>query len=203
MKDYYEVLGVSKNASQDDLKKAYRKLAHKYHPDKKDGDEKKFKEINEAYQTLSDEKKRAQYDRFGQTFDQQQGQGFGGFQQASGFDFGGDFGDIFEQFFGFGKRKPQDKRRGNDIQVDLEISLEDVLKGKKETFTLNKFSSCSKCNGSGAEPGTSVNKCSTCQGTGQVETIKRTFLGSFAQRTECPQCGGEGNKPEKPCNECK
>ncbi|MDD5606275.1 MAG: molecular chaperone DnaJ [Candidatus Pacebacteria bacterium] len=204
MKDYYKILGIDKNASSEEIKKAYRKLAHQYHPDKRTGDENKFKEINEAYQILSDKEKRSQYDQFGSTFDQPQSgfSGFEGFGQQ-GFDFGEDLGDIFEQFFSFGRKRPKDTRKGSDIQVDIELSLENVLKDQEKTFVINKFSSCSRCNGSGAEPGTSSKECFSCRGTGRVQQIKRTFLGTFSQWTICPECNGEGKKPEKPCNVCK
>jgi len=208
MKDYYQILGISREASQDEIKKAYRKLAHKYHPDK-GGDEKKFKEINEAYQVLSDKEKKAQYDRFGRVFE-------GGFEP--GFDFNwawgkpgedfdfdfGDLGDMVEEMFGFGgPRRKKDLKRGKDIEIDLEIPLEDTLKGKEKEITLAKMISCSRCQGTGAEPGTPINECFSCRGTGQVQQIKKTFFGSFTRYITCPECGGEGYRPEKPCNVCK
>jgi len=207
-KDYYQILGISREASQDEIKKAYRKLAHKYHPDK-GGDEKKFKEINEAYQVLSDKEKKAQYDRFGRVFE-------GGFEP--GFDFNwawgkpgedfdfdfGDLGDMVEEMFGFGgPRRKKDLKRGKDIEIDLEIPLEDTLKGKEKEITLAKMISCSRCQGTGAEPGTPINECFSCRGTGQVQQIKKTFFGSFTRYITCPECGGEGYRPEKPCNVCK
>ncbi len=210
MKDYYQILGIEKNASKEEIKKAYRKLAHKYHPDKSEGDEKKFKEINEAYQVLSDETKRSQYDQYGRVFDegfnQQQG-GQGGFYDwgnAGGFDFDmGDIGDIFEEAFGFhSPRRTKDKRKGKSIEVNLEISLEDTLKGKEKEFNLRKFVTCSRCQGIGAEPGTKRNECFSCRGTGKVQEIKKTIFGSFTKVTVCPECDGEGQKPDKPCNVC-
>ncbi len=213
--DYYQILGVNRNASKDEIKKAYRKLAHKYHPDKKDGNEAKFKEVNEAYQILSDEKKRAQYDKFGRVFDGgghsgggYPGGGFEGFNSQGWSGFGGDFdasdlGDIFEEAFGFSsQRKPKDTRRGNNIELDLEMDLEETLKGEKREFSIRKFVSCSRCQGDGAEPGTSRNQCVSCRGTGTVQEIRKTFLGSFTRVATCPECGGEGQKPEKPCNVC-
>ncbi|MCD6550357.1 molecular chaperone DnaJ [bacterium] len=216
MKDYYKILGVSRNASQEEIKKAYRRLAHKYHPDK-GGDEKKFKEINEAYQVLSDKEKRAQYDRFGRVFE-----GGGGFGKASdGFDFNFDFsrwqketpgfdfefsdlGDVFEEFFGGGfSARKKDLRRGKDIQVDLEISLEDTLSDQKKEILLRKYIVCPRCHGSGGEPGTKIKECFSCRGTGQVQEIKRTFFGTVTRYIVCPECGGEGSRPEKPCNVCK
>ncbi len=209
-KDYYQILGITKTASPEDIKKAYYKLAHKYHPDK-GGDEKKFKEVNEAYQILSNREKRTQYDKFGRTFDQ--GAGF-----DSGFDFGsawgkqgmdfefdfGDIGDLMEDFFGFGSdRRKKDFKKGRDIRVEMQIPLEAVLKAEKKEVVLEKFISCARCQGVGAEPGTKISECFSCRGTGQVQQIKRTPLGSFTRSTICPECGGEGYKPEKPCNVCK
>jgi molecular chaperone DnaJ len=210
-KDYYQILGVSKEASSEDIKKAYYKLAHKYHPDKSGGDEQKFKEINEAYQTLSSKEKRAQYDKFGRVFEE--GAGFDpGFDFSSAFgrqnmdfefDFG-DLGDIMEDFFGFGAGpKKRDFKRGKDIEVEMEIPLEDVLRAGERKIVLEKYVSCLRCQGVGAEPGTHVKECFSCRGTGWVQQIKRTPFGSFARSAVCPECGGEGLKPEKPCNVCK
>ncbi|MEK7519334.1 MAG: molecular chaperone DnaJ [Patescibacteria group bacterium] len=214
-KDYYQILGVQKGASTDEIKKAYYKLAHKYHPSRKEGDEKKFKEISEAYKILSDKEKKAQYDQFGRVFEQ--GEGFsaqggpawgGDFTWAWGkpgveFDFG-DMGDIFEDMLGFGSsRKKRDIKKGKDIEIELEVSLEDVLKGKEKEFSLQKQILCTRCQGKGAEPETKINECFSCRGTGQVQQIKKTFLGSFTQFIICPECGGEGSKPEKPCNVCR
>ncbi len=211
--DYYQVLGVSKDASEEDIKKAYRKLAHKYHPDK-GGDEKKFKEINEAYQVLSNKEKRAQYDRFGRVFEGGAGAGAGGFEP--GFDFGAgfgpgvgfdfeDIGDIFDQFFGAGFRgeRKQDLKRGKDIQIDLEIPLESVLREQRKKINLYKTAVCSRCNGTGAEPGSPIKECFSCRGTGQVQEMKRTIFGSVTRYVICPECKGEGTKPEKFCNVCK
>jgi len=213
-KDYYQILGVSRSASQDEIKKAYRKLAHKHHPDK-GGDEKKFKEISEAYQILSNQEKKAQYDQFGGTFEGAQGFGgqpgwdfssWGRANEGFDFEFGdlGDIGDLFEDMFGFGgSRKERDPKRGKDIEIGIEIPLEEVLKGKEREIILNKLNTCSRCQGSGAEPGTSVKECFSCRGTGQVQQIKRTAFGSFTRVGVCPECQGEGYKPEKPCNVCK
>lgn len=210
MKDYYQILGISRDASQEEIKKAYRKLAHKYHPDK-GGNEKKFKEINEAYQILSDKEKKSQYDRFGRVFEGMPGgePGFD-FQWAwgrpnAGFDFDfDDLGEMMEEMFGFGaQRRKKDLKRGKDIEIDLEISLEDVLRGRERVIVLRKMISCSRCQGLGAEPGTKIKECFSCRGTGQVQQIKKTFLGSFTRSTICPECGGEGYRPEKPCNVCQ
>jgi len=218
--DYYELLGVAKGATQDEIKKAFHKLAHKYHPDK-GGDEKKFKEINEAYQVLSDKEKRAQYDQFGRTFSAQGGPASGwdqggadGFSWAWGnraqgqeFEFDmGDLGDVFGEVFGFGgsrRTSKKDNRKGKDIQVDIEMSLENTLKETTEKITLTKQILCHRCSGSGAEPGTKVKECFSCRGTGQVQQVQKTILGSFTTMAMCPECKGEGTIPEKPCNVCK
>jgi molecular chaperone DnaJ len=211
MKDYYQILGVSRESSQDEIKKAYRKLAHQYHPDKGGGDEAKFKEINEAYQILSNTEKRAQYDKFGRVFEEgagfQPGAGFGfdfnGFGSQEGFDFG-DLGDMMEDLFGFGGgHQKKDSKRGKDIEVDVDFNLEEVIRDQEKEIVLEKFAVCSRCQGSGAEPGTPIKECFTCRGTGQVQQIRRTPFGSFTRVTVCPECGGEGNRPEKPCNVCK
>jgi molecular chaperone DnaJ len=208
MKDYYQILGVPKEASQEDLKKAYYKLAHKYHPDK-GGDEKKFKEISEAYHILSNKEKRAQYDKFGRTFEGETGPGQGfDFSSAwgrQGTDFEFDLGDLMEDFFGFGFGRGQknDIKKGKDIKIEMEIPLEDVLNKQEKEIVLEKFVSCSRCQGVGAEPGTKVKECFSCRGSGHVQQIKRTFLGSFTHSAVCPECNGEGFKPEKPCNVCK
>lgn len=208
--DYYEILGVTKQASQDEIKKAFHKLAHKYHPDK-GGDEKKFKEINEAYQVLSNQEKRQQYDQYGRVFEGGQPGGGADFNwawqnQAQNFDFE-DIGDIFENFFSFGggarRANKKDIKKGKDIQVDIEIGLEETLQPINRKITLNKLITCSRCVGKGAEPGTKVNECFSCRGSGQVQQVKRTMLGSYTSFAVCPECQGEGTKPEKPCNVCR
>lgn len=219
--DYYEVLGVTRSASQEDIKKAFHKLAHKHHPDK-GGDEKKFKEINEAYQVLSDKQKRSQYDQFGRVFDGQNGFSAQG-GPASDWDFNwawsnrpqggqdfefdvGDLSDVFGDLFGFGggrRTAKKDARKGKDIQVDIEIPLEKTLKESIERIILSKQILCHRCQGTGAEPGTKAKECFSCRGTGQVQQIKKTFLGSYTTLSTCPECKGEGTIPEKPCNVCK
>ena len=213
--DYYQILGITKNASQEEVKKAFHKLAHKYHPDK-GGDEKKFKEINEAYQVLSDTQKRQKYDQFGAGFEQMAGGGGG----AGGGDFNWawqnqninvdfeDLGDVFENFFSFGggggrRTSKKDIKKGKDIQVDIEIALEDTLKQTLKTVTLQKLIVCHRCSGNGAEPQTKINECVMCRGQGQVQEVKRTILGSYTTFATCPECKGEGTKPEKPCNVCR
>ncbi|MBZ1345368.1 MAG: molecular chaperone DnaJ [Candidatus Nealsonbacteria bacterium] len=212
-KDYYQILGVSRNASAEEIKKAFHKLAHKHHPHK-GGDEKKFKEINEAYQVLSDKEKRTQYDKFGRVFEPGAETGFD-FQWAWGKPEGADFEDIFrtdfgdlseimEDFFGFGgRRQKKDFKKGKDIAIDLEISLQDTLKGKEQIITLYKMINCSRCAGTGAEPGTKIQECFSCRGKGQVQQIKKTYFGSFTRWIICPECRGEGYRPEKFCNVCQ
>ena len=211
-KDFYNILGVSKGASDDEIKKAYRKLAHKYHPDKSGGDESKFKEINEAYQVLSDKSKRSQYDQFGQTFEGAGpggGAGFGGFdfsgfQQGfggQGFDFGEGFGDIFSDIFG--GRQTRDRRQpGRDIQVDVEISFEEMVRGAKRDINLYRMVQCDVCHGNGGEPGAKEETCSTCKGSGKVQQTVRSVFGSFAQVSTCPTCSGSGKTYSKKCHKC-
>ena len=213
-KDYYKILGVEKNVSQEEVKVAFRKLAHKYHPDKKDGDEAKFKEVNEAYQVLSKPEKRSQYDQFGSTFDQQGG--FGGgmnwsdfMSQARGgqgggikFDLG-DLGDMFGGAFGFGGGGGRSRgKRGADIEVDLKIEFKDAVFGLKKSIELYKQVKCGHCHGNKAEPGTPIDTCSTCKGTGQVTKIQQTFLGNIQTAATCSDCRGEGKKPHQLCTKC-
>lgn len=206
--DYYNVLGVAKSASQDEIKKAYRKLAHKHHPDKSGGDEEKFKEINSAYQILSDPEKRSQYDQYGQTFE---GAGFGGGGSPFGFDgqqvninfedLGG-FSDIFSQFFG-GRRQGPREVVGEDVAVDINISLEQSASGVKKEISPRLYAACTTCQGSGGEPGAKLKTCDTCKGEGTITQNHRTMLGVFAQQVVCPACDGEGKIPEHLCKECK
>lgn len=213
MKDYYTILGILKNATSEEIKRAYYKLAHQHHPDK-GGDEKNFKEINEAYQVLSDSKKRSQYDKYGRVFEGGPGQdpGFSGFRWAwgspgskqeedFGFDFGG-FGDMFEDFFS-NQGEEQDHRQGQDIEVELQMPLEATLQTRQETIVLRKFLVCTRCSGNGGEPGTKVKECFSCRGAGKVQQIRRSILGSFTREVLCPECKGEGFNPEKSCIVCK
>ncbi|MBI3335803.1 MAG: molecular chaperone DnaJ [Candidatus Portnoybacteria bacterium] len=218
-KDYYSTLGIPRNASKDDIKKAYRKLAHKYHPDKPGGNAEKFKEINEAYQMLSDDTKRAQYDQFGRTFEGTgAGPGFGGFDfgdifrgfggrqgEGSGnFDFSGveDIFDIFGEGFG-ARSRGQAKARGADIQVDLELSLEEVALGVRKTFSLYKQAVCQTCKGSGAKTGAGKITCPTCKGQGRVRQSRNILFGTFQTVTTCPECEGEGQIIKEKCPVCK
>lgn len=206
-KDYYQILGLSKGASEADIKKAFRELAHKHHPDKEGGDEAKFKEINEAYQVLSNPQKKAQYDQYGQTFDQGgPGGGFGGF---GGFRNGGvnfDMGDISEMFgeaFGFGGRGGgRQQARGNDIEVNAQIGFAEAAFGAEKTFELYKPVACGACSGTGIPPGAKMHPCKRCEGKGRVRQVQRTILGSFEAVATCGECRGVGNVPERHCKEC-
>jgi molecular chaperone DnaJ len=213
-KDYYDILGVDKKADKEEIKKAFRALAHKYHPDKKGGDASKFKEINEAYSVLSDDKKRAEYDTYGHSFNGAaggQGGGFGGGQGFGDFDFsqftqGGngfefDLGDIFGDVFGGGRRSRQ--KRGRDISLDLELSFEDSIFGVERTVLLNKVSKCDNCNGNGAEKGSEMTTCEVCNGKGSIREMKRTFFGQFETMSPCENCHGAGKVPKQKCHLCK
>ncbi|MCK5510853.1 molecular chaperone DnaJ [Candidatus Parcubacteria bacterium] len=214
-KDYYNTLGVDKNASQDEIKKAFRKKAHEYHPDKASGDESKFKEVNEAYQTLGNSQKKSQYDQFGSTFEQAQAgggfaNGFSGF--SNGFSGGGvkvDFDDLGEMFggigdiFGFsGGSKSRRSQRGGDIQVALTIDFEEAVFGVEKEISLQKHIVCDHCNGNLAEPGTKIETCKTCNGTGRVTKIQRTILGNMQMQAVCDACGGEGKTYAQKCKKC-
>ncbi|NWF49269.1 MAG: molecular chaperone DnaJ [Ignavibacteriaceae bacterium] len=212
-KDYYEVLGVDRNASKEDLKKAYRKLAMQYHPDRNPDDksaEEKFKEAAEAYEILNDDDKRARYDRFGH--EGVRGSGFGspGFSDIN--DIFSHFSDIFsgssifDDFFGTGTRGRTKRRSagtpGADLRVNLKLSLEEIAAGVSKKIKIKKFVKCESCDGSGAESGTSVKTCSVCQGSGEVKTISRSVFGQFVNISTCSNCGGEGNVIDKPCRAC-
>lgn len=210
-KDYYEILGVDKKAPKEEIKKAFRTLAHKYHPDKKGGDDAKFKEINEAYSVLSDDNKRAQYDQFGQAGPNMGGfggggAGFNGFdfsqftQGGSGNGFEFDFGDIFGDVFGGGGRRQQ--KRGRDISIDIELSFEDSVFGVERTVLLNKVSKCETCGGNGAEKGSEMITCNTCNGKGSIREVKKTFFGQFESVATCEVCHGSGKVPKVKCHTC-
>lgn len=195
-KDFYEILGIDRNATDDEIKKAYRQLAHKYHPDKNPGDksaEERFKEINAAYEVLKDSEKRAQYDRFGYA---ETGAGFG---PGAGFgvDFQDLFGDVFGDFFGAGRRRTRGQR-GSDLRYDLEVTFEEAAFGAEKKIKIPKTAKCQKCEGSGAKPGTSPTTCPTCNGRGQVSYQQ----GFFSISRPCSRCRGEGTIIKEPCAEC-
>lgn len=211
MKDYYEILGVARGASKDEIKKAFRTLASKYHPDKKTGDEAKFKEISEAYSVLSDDKKRSEFDTMGSYTAGGQGGpwgGFGGFQGGAqgsqGFEF--DLNDIFENFGDmFGGNRGQGARRasrGNDISVDIELSFKEAVFGTRRSLKLMKNGTCSSCKGSGAREGTEMTSCTTCNGNGRIRETRQSILGQFATVRECSDCRGTGKMPKEKCPDC-
>jgi molecular chaperone DnaJ len=210
-KDYYKILDVDKKATTDEIKRAFKKSAMQYHPDRPGGDEKKFKEINEAYQILSDTTKRQQYDQFGSNFEQQGGgfnggmnwedfmnatRGGGNSQGFAGFDFGDLFG------FGGGGRNNQQDNRGRDIQVDVDVEFKEAAFGIEKTLKIRKQTKCSVCHGEGTEPGSKLETCHTCKGQGQVRHQQQTFLGSMSMVSTCPDCQGRGKKADKACKHC-
>lgn len=202
-RDYYEVLGVSRDASVDEIKKAYRKLARQYHPDANPNDqnaEEKFKEISEAYVILCDPEKRANYDRFGHAG--VNGQGFEGFGGGGFGDFGG-LGDIFEMFFGGGARRRTGPERGSDVRVDLELNLKEAAFGLEREIKVPRVETCSTCGGSGAAAGTKPKTCSACDGKGQVQFAQSTPFGRIVQSRSCDRCHGTGQIIEKPCPTCR
>ena len=213
--DYYEILGISKDASEDEIKKAYRKKAHQYHPDKKGGNEEKFKEINEAYQTLSNAQKRQQYNQFGSEFEQAGAGGFSGFneqggQPAGGFEFnfgggqGSGFEDIFSNVFqqaGFGDRQSTRQQAGSDIATDVTITFEEVAKGVKKNIELYKKTKCVDCDGTGAKDKKTEN-CSNCDGVGQITKNIKTVFGNIQQAVICNKCHGTGKVPKEKCAKC-
>lgn len=209
-RDYYEVLGVSKSATEDEIKKAFRKQSKKYHPDLNPGDkeaEEKFKEVNEAYQVLSDADKKARYDRFGHAgVDPNYGAGgAGGGFNGAGFDFGDIFGDIFGGFGGFGGggSRRNGPRRGADVRQVVDVTFEEAAFGCTKKINITKQEKCDTCGGTGAKPGTSAQTCSHCHGTGQIQTQQRTILGYMTNVTTCPHCKGEGKIIKEPCRDCR
>ncbi|GAB4521676.1 MAG: molecular chaperone DnaJ [Anaerolineales bacterium] len=202
-RDYYETLGVPRNASKENIKSAFRNLARKYHPDvsQEPDAEERFKEINEAYAVLSDDEKRAAYDRFGHA----------GVQGAGAPDFGVDFSDladIFGDLFGFGtaragRRAQTMPRRGVDLQYQVNLTFEEAVFGVEKEIAITRDEVCNRCHGSGAEPGTSPVRCSTCRGTGEVRQARQTIFGSMVQVTTCPTCGGKGETIATPCSTCR
>ena len=201
-KDYYNILGVDRSASQDDNKKAFRKLAQKYHPDKKTGDEAKFKEVSEAYSILGNEQKRREYDSYGQTFaGGAGGQGFGGFDFSQFQQADIDLDDILGGF-GFGGARRAQVRKGRDISMDTQISFKESVFGVQKTVLLAKMGTCSECEGSGAKKGTEMVTCTTCNGQGKVHETRNSFLGTFSTVRACPTCDGVGKVPKEKCPAC-
>ncbi len=211
--DYYQTLGVARTASADEIKKAYRKLAHQHHPDKNQGDEGKFKEINEAYQVLSNPDKRAQYDQFGSTFQNAgrrgAGAGFEGFDFSNfsqGFGGGGDFEDAFDIFSdifgGRTSRKPR-RERGVDLEMDLELTFDEAVFGVEKEISVERTDTCEVCHGSGAQTGSKINTCSKCHGQGQIKITRKTILGQISTASICDLCEGTGKLPELVCPECR
>lgn len=206
-RDYYEVLGVDRNASQDEIKKAFRKKARQYHPDvnrdnPKEAEE-KFKEANEAYEVLSDDTKKAQYDQYGHdAFTQGGGASAGGFQGGFGGQAGG-FGDIFDMFFGGGGRQQQGPQKGNDLREDIDISFEDAAFGKSMDITVHRHEECDHCHGTGGEPGSKVDTCPNCRGTGQESVVQNTPFGQMRTQRTCSKCHGSGKIIEKKCSKCR
>lgn len=206
-RDYYEVLGVGKHASADEIKKAFRRLAVQYHPDKEGGDEAKFKEVNEAYEVLKDQSKRQRYDQFGHagvggsaaSDGNPFGGGFGG--QNANFDFG-DLGDIFSNFFGGGPQRQRQPNRGRDVEVRIDLTFEQAIFGTEETIAINIEDTCEHCKGTTVEPGHEFKACATCKGSGQVVNVMRTIFGNIQQASPCPTCKGRGKIPEKVCSVC-
>ena len=209
-RDYYEVLGIQKGASEDEIKRAYKKLARKYHPDMNPGDkeaEEKFKEVNEANEVLSDPEKKARYDQFGFAgVDPNYGAGAGGGAYGGGFDFG-DLGDIFGSFFGGGfggqRRNPNAPQRGESIRASVSISFTEAAFGCEKSVTIERSEQCPTCKGSGCAPGTTPEICPDCHGSGTVQTRRQTPMGVFASNGPCRKCGGTGRLIHQPCSDCR
>ena len=207
-RDYYEVLGVDKGASDDEIKKAFRKAAVKHHPDKEGGDEAKFKEINEAYEVLKDKQKRQRYDQFGHAgvggaAGGAGGNPFGGQGQNVHFDFGGgDFGDIFSSFFGGGQTQ-RGPRRGRDVETQMTLTFEEAVFGVESKIELTMDDECSHCKGTTVEPGHSLKTCPTCKGSGQHIRVMNTIFGAIQQAATCETCNGTGKVPEVVCSVCR
>jgi len=218
-KNYYDILGVAKNAGENDIKTAFRKLAHKYHPDKNGGDEKKFKEASEAYSVLSDKKKRAEYDAYGKTFAGGAPHGAGGFGggfegfdfsgfQNGGFNFNGqnvefDLGDIFGEFFGGGAGGGRAQARGRDVSIDIELTFRESVFGADRRVLISKIGVCEACSGTGAKKGSKTITCPTCNGKGDIRETRNSFFGTVTTARACPRCHGKGTVPEEICHVCR
>jgi molecular chaperone DnaJ len=222
MNNPYDTLGVPKDASEEDIKKAFRKLAHQHHPDKGGGDEAKFKEVNAAYQILGNKEKRQKYDQYGPAFEQMGGAGAGGFDFSQGFGgFGGggqggfqgvnfdlnDLGDIFGSAFGFGGggggQGGTRTLRGRHIEMEIRIDFKEAVFGTEKEIKLYRDLTCEACKGDGAEPGTRLTECKTCQGKGQVRSVRQSVFGTFQTVSTCRDCDGSGRQPETPCRKCR
>ncbi|OGJ51063.1 molecular chaperone DnaJ [Candidatus Peregrinibacteria bacterium RIFOXYB2_FULL_32_7] len=207
MSDYYETLGVEKSASEQEIKKAYRKLAQQHHPDRNKDDksaEEKFKKINEAYEVLSDKQKRQQYDQFGQAGNNNFSGFNNGYDFSGGVDFGNGFQDIFETFFGGGKQRTHGSqgKRGKDLEISIKLTFEEAVFGIEKDLRINKMDSCIHCKGKGAEPNTPIITCNECGGSGEISAIRQTLLGQIRTMQTCPRCHGSGRIPEKICSIC-
>ena len=209
-RDYYDVLGIAKGASADEIKKAYRKAAVAHHPDKEGGDETKFKEVSEAYEVLKDSQKRQRYDQFGHAGVGGSSGGAGGSNPYEGyggqnvqFDFGEGLGDIFGQFFGGGGSRRQAPQRGRDVEVGIQLTFEEAVFGVEEKIELDMDDECSHCHGTTVEPGHDMKTCPTCKGAGQVNRVMNTIFGQIQQNVVCETCAGRGKVPEKVCTVCR
>jgi molecular chaperone DnaJ len=203
MSDYYKTLGLEKGASRDEVKKAFRKKAAQHHPDKKTGNEEKYKEVTEAYSVLGDEKKKAEYDTYGQSFNGGGGGGFGGFQGGQGFGGAGfefDLNDLFQGFGGAGKQQAQ---RGRDASVDMQITFEESVFGVTKKIAITKDNACKECSGTGGKKGTAMDNCSTCAGQGKVRENRQSLMGTFTTVRECFDCNGSGKVPKEKCTNCR
>ena len=203
MEDHYTTLGIERGASDEEIKKAYRDLAHKYHPDKEGGNEDKFKEVNSAYQVLGNKEKKSQYDQFGSAFENGGGGGpFGGGFSVNMEDLG-DIGSIFDQFFGRSRSESSKEKRGSDVNIDVTISFGESALGAKKEINHRIYQTCSHCRGNKAEPGTPINKCSTCDGEGSISKTRQTMLGVISHSVKCTSCYGEGSTVQTPCKNCR
>ncbi|MBU2566908.1 molecular chaperone DnaJ [Patescibacteria group bacterium] len=211
-KDYYKILGVEKSASEEEIKKAFRRKAHEHHPDKKSGNEQLFKDVNEAYGILGDKERRAKYDQFGSAAFENGGfnpgaGGFGGFDfNQGGFNINmddmGDLGDILGGMFGFGGGRGSRQKRGRDLEMEINLEFKEAVFGTEKEISVYTNSACEKCQGSGADPSSEIKTCSTCNGAGRIQKAQQTMLGTINTVVTCPDCHGQGKKAEKSCSDC-